>query len=102
MERDPLIGSPAQFTEAADPAALLRLMHSDDTRVATTFYRRHSLTAQPQATTTTLVLRAHLTLISPPKVLGEPWPPPNRPPHEPGTALVAATQAAGTMHAPRL
>ena len=41
-----------------------------------------------------------LTLISPPKVPGEPWPPPNRPPHEPGVALIAATRAAGTVHAP--
>ena len=100
MERDPLIGSPAQFTEADDPAALLRLMTSEDTRVAAAFYRRHSLTAQPQATATALVLRAQMTLISPPKVPGEPWPPPNRPPHEPGVALIAATRAAGTVHAP--
>ena len=100
MERDPLIGSPAQFAEADDPAALLRLMHSDDARVATAFYRRHSLTAQPHTATTALVLHAQLTLISPPKVPGEPWPPPNRPPHEPGAALVAATRAAGVVHAP--
>ena len=100
MERDPLIGSPAQFAEADDPAALLRLMHSDDARVTAAFYRRHSLTAQPHTTTTALVLHAQLTLISPPKVPGEPWPPPNRPPFEPGAALVAATRAAGVVHAP--
>ena len=100
MERDPLIGLPAQFTEADDPVALLRLMHADDTRVATAFYRRHSLTAQPHAATTALVLRAQLTLISPPKAPGEPWPPPNRPPHEPGVALSATTQAAGAVQAP--
>ena len=58
MERDPLIGSPAQFRDADDPVALLRLMHSDDDRVAAEFNRRHSLTAQPQAATTALVLRA--------------------------------------------
>ena len=40
MERDPLIGSPTQFRDAGDPVALLWLMHSDDSRVATAFYRR--------------------------------------------------------------
>jgi hypothetical protein len=38
-----------------------------------------------QLATTALVLRAQMTLISPPTVAGERWPPPNRPPHEPET-----------------
>ena len=100
MERDPVIESPAQFRDAGDPVALLRLMHSDDDRVSAAFNRRHSLTAQPQAATTTLVLRAQLTRISPQSVPDAPCPPPNRPPHEPGAALIAPTQAAGTSQAP--
>ena len=75
-------------------------MYSDDDRVAAAFYRRHSLTAQPQAAATALVLRAQLTLISPPKLPDEPWPPSNRPPHEPGVAFIVATQASGTAQAP--